>query len=380
MKVLFVFQDDSSLYLALAVEADLAKRGIDADFLLVEPNPGVPTKLSDCQLSFADHSNRLLFRLPKYRAFDEGILRRYDAIVSAKFPVAFRRRAIEQSWWFRSRPCFIALFPGMEFFPEQGFNNRGMFDVIAFNNAADLELYEQVSPVVAPSHQQQVLYNPLFARNAKVEQDRSNIVFFPQSITPLSRQGRIQVAEMLARIREDNPAYRVIVKLRHREGENKNHTHIEKYAYQEIFRELDLVSRVEFEIGSTDDFLTNCAFAITCSSTAGMQAIARGIPTAFLTNFEGAQHDEIAMQAAEKLQGSGLLVDIADAHRLDFSVGEEAWRARNLIGEHGADDLLAAITRFHASPPKDVGIRAMVRGVDLKVRERLRFLKGARSK
>ena len=373
-RLLIVFHDDSSLFMARSLADDLSKWAAKIDFLFIEANAGEAPKLSESQLSESLAGLQIAYRRTQYRAFDEQILKKDDAVISAKFPVSFRKRAIERSWRFKSRPCFISVFPGIEFFPERGFEIRGMFDIIALNSVSDRELYEHSPPSVAPAHQQQIVCNPYFVeRNLPpTSETKKDIVFFTQSVTPASREGRAETLKVLARIAKENPSYRVIIKLRHLEDENKNHTHIEQHSYQSIANELRISSLFQFRTGSTKMCLENCAFALTCSSTAGIQAISQDIPTAFLTGFDGWQKDNIAIRAQKKFSTSGLLVDVSEAHLLNFATGNTSWRKQNLASIDCGDQLLKAIERFHNNPPRDTGIMATLRGLRQTIKDTYR--------
>lgn len=376
--VLMIFHDDSSLFVARRVASSLTDKMVVVDFLFIESGGRKYDKISQSQIEEGFPKVDITYRRSMHRSFDERILKKYDAVISAKFPVFFRQRAISKAWIYKSRrPCFVAMFPGIEFFPERGFEARGMFDIIAFNNIADLELYNKSIPEVAPLHQQKIVFNPVFTLRdtASRNQSKTDIVFFTQSVTPASRQGRQDILMMLAKLARDNARFRVVVKLRHLKKENQNHTHVEKHSYQDISQELGLCSLLHFTTGPVDTCLATCAYALTCSSTAGIEAIAQNIPTAFLTGFSDHQNDEIAVKASAKFGSSGLLLDLSDAHFLNFSSGVGEWRVRNLTNVIATDSLIFAIENFKSHPPRDVGTISMVRGSLQTLKEHWLFLK-----
>jgi predicted SnoaL-like aldol condensation-catalyzing enzyme len=365
LRFLLVYHDDSSLFVARAAADDLIARGHHADMMRIELDRDSTRRLSPRQEREGLGPHSLVCRRSIAGAFDEHLFSQYDSIVSAKFPVPFRVRSARRAWRFRKRrPCFVTLFPGMEFFPERGYNIRGYFDVISFNTEEDRKRYDNSVPSHAPAHQRKCVYQPAFVhRQATSDKKRDEIVFFAQSVTPAGRDGRKEILKFLASVRRKMPDFKIVIKLRHLETENLLHTHVENYSYQELAADMGYSEIFEFRTGPVSSAFDRAAAAITCSSTAGIEALAVGVPTMFLTGFSGWEQDEISIRARRLLAPSGLLADIKCDCDLAFGLGREEWNRTTFYGLEAVDQLVSKVMQFHEAPPDDLGILSNLRGL-----------------
>ena len=108
-----------------------------------------------------------------------------------------------------------------------------------------------------------------------------DLVFASQALVPSDREQRTQLARTLRKVAEIDPTRRVVVKLRSRHGETE--THWERDTYADL-----LAARPENLVFSHEPMATALARAeglVTVSSTAVIEAIARGVPAIALDTF-----------------------------------------------------------------------------------------------
>lgn len=109
----------------------------------------------------------------------------------------------------------------------------------------------------------------------------TDLVFAAQALVPAERHEREAVVDMLRRAAAARPNRRVVVKLRSRPGEAE--THLERDAYAEL-----LANRPPNLVFSYEPMalaLSRAEGLVTVSSTAAVEAIARGVPVIALSMF-----------------------------------------------------------------------------------------------
>lgn len=110
------------------------------------------------------------------------------------------------------------------------------------------------------------------------------VCFAVQPTVPGTRQSRYVMLDKLQRHARLHPDREVLIKLRNQPGEAV--THLEKHSYQTMFEELpDPPSNLKVIYGDMGEVLDRTDLLVTVSSTAAMEAIHRGIPTAILTDY-----------------------------------------------------------------------------------------------
>lgn len=110
------------------------------------------------------------------------------------------------------------------------------------------------------------------------------VCFAVQPTVPASRAARAQMLEKLQRHARRFPEREVLIKLRNRPDEAV--THLERYSYQTLYDELpDPPQNLKVVYGDMGEVLDRTDLLVTVSSTAAMEAIHRGIPTAILTDY-----------------------------------------------------------------------------------------------
>jgi hypothetical protein len=120
------------------------------------------------------------------------------------------------------------------------------------------------------------------AETAPVRPPATDIVFAAQALVPVGREERAEIAAMLLRAAETEPARRVVVKLRSRPGESE--THLEREPYRGLLPSR-LPQNLVFSYDSMSTALETAAGLVTVSSTAAIEATAMGIPVIALDSF-----------------------------------------------------------------------------------------------
>ncbi|MCK7623031.1 hypothetical protein MUU72_07950 [Streptomyces sp. RS10V-4] len=184
------------------------------------------------------------------------------------------------------------------------------------------------------------------------------VVFAAQPSVPDSREGRTYLLRRAVEHARRNPGREVLVKLRSRPGEHT--THIEELPYQKLAARIPggLPANCRLVYGNMGEVLDRTDLLVTVSSTAALESLHRGIPTAVLT--------DLGIREAlgnHHFLGSGCLAswDQLDAgHRPE---PDPAWLARQGVapaagapGEYerafdAARDRVAALAAADRLPP-----------------------------
>ncbi|WP_184733419.1 DUF6716 putative glycosyltransferase [Streptomyces netropsis] len=162
---------------------------------------------------------------------------------------------------------------------------------------------------------------------------RYTVVFAAQPSVPDNRADRTYLLRRAARHARRHPDREVIIKLRSKPGEHT--THIEELPYQKLAAKLPggLPPNCRLVYGHMGEVLDRTDLLVTVSSTAALESLHRGIPTAVLTDLGireplGNHH----------FLGSGCLAswDQLDAGHLP--VADPAWTARQGVAADGSYD------------------------------------------
>jgi len=185
------------------------------------------------------------------------------------------------------------------------------------------------------------------------ERDRraTDLVFAAQALVPAERHEREALVEILRRAAAARPNRRVVVKLRSRPGEAE--THLERDAYAELLA--DRPANLVFSYEPMALALSRAEGLVTVSSTAAIEAIARGIPVIALDTFGVAKPLLNTVFA-----GSGLLAGEDDVIARRFHHPEPEWMRDNYFhASHDSDwwvrvQELVTLRRGGALPAKVV--------------------------
>ncbi|WP_329186090.1 DUF6716 putative glycosyltransferase [Actinacidiphila glaucinigra] len=108
------------------------------------------------------------------------------------------------------------------------------------------------------------------------------VVFAVQPSVPDSRRDRTYLLRRAVDHARFHPEREVLVKLRSKPGEHT--THIEEQPYQKLVSKLDPPKNLQLVYGHMGEVLDRTDLLVTVSSTAALESMHRGIPTAVLTD------------------------------------------------------------------------------------------------
>ncbi|MDX2375233.1 hypothetical protein M4I32_00245 [Microbacterium sp. LRZ72] len=169
-----------------------------------------------------------------------------------------------------------------------------------------------------------------------------DLVFAAQAIVPRERADRRRVAALLRAAAHVRPDQRVVLKLRAVRGEHQ--THAERDGYVEMLAELGPVpANLVVSTEPMARALKNAQGLVTVSSTAAIEAVARGIPVIALDTF-GVSDDLINTVFV----GSGLLAGEDAVIARDLRLPDAAWLRENYLHDAGDDDWVPALAALVA--------------------------------
>ncbi|MFI6287158.1 DUF6716 putative glycosyltransferase [Streptomyces sp. NPDC051018] len=162
---------------------------------------------------------------------------------------------------------------------------------------------------------------------------RDTLVFAAQPSVPATRADRLYLLRRLVEHARFHPGREVLLKLRSKPGEHT--THIEELPYQSLTERLPgrLPPNFSLVYGNMGEVLDRTDLLVTVSSTAALESLHRGIPTAILTDL-GVRE----VLGNHHFIGSGLLTSF---DRLDGGhrpVPEPGWTADQGVAADGTYD------------------------------------------
>lgn len=167
---------------------------------------------------------------------------------------------------------------------------------------------------------------------AVVDEAGTDLVFATQARVPAERADRLRIARLLVRAAAADPSRRVVVKLRAASGEHQ--THAEQDGYPELLASLGpLPTNLVTSVAPMSQALSAAQGLVTVSSTAAIEAIARGIPVIALDTF-GVSPELIN----ETLADADLLAGEEDAVARRFRHPDPEWLDDNYFHAPDADD------------------------------------------
>ncbi len=169
--------------------------------------------------------------------------------------------------------------------------------------------------------------------DASPDPHATDLVFAAQAIVPREREDRLRVARLLVRAAEADPSRRVVVKLRAASGEHQ--THVEADALPDLLASLGpLPPNLVTSTGPMAKALDHAQGLVTVSSTAAIEAVARGIPVIALDVFGVA--DELINPV---FRGSGLFGGEEDVVARRLRHPSSSWLHDNYFHDPVDDDL-----------------------------------------
>lgn len=168
----------------------------------------------------------------------------------------------------------------------EGLLLRAGADVVAANSANDLDRFRLVfTGVGLPTDTLALTRLPFLRPSGPRTSGRFTVTFAGQPGVPSTRWHRRYVVERLAEHAIKHPERDVLIKVR--SVANEQASQAEQFPYEEIVRGLgaDRPANLKLVGGDLGKVLNRTDLLVTISSTAAVEGIHRGIPTALLTDF-----------------------------------------------------------------------------------------------
>ncbi|MCJ1713090.1 DUF6716 putative glycosyltransferase [Curtobacterium sp. VKM Ac-2922] len=240
------------------------------------------------------------------------------------------------------RPVLLTGLPGISFPAKwKGVFSRARADLFVLHSHREVRAYDAMAtengvvpffalatlPFAArPGHS--LTAQPPADHDATHTPD--SVVFAAQPSVPESEADRARVVAWLAETARRHPSWRVVVKTRAVAGEHQ--THRETFPYADLLP-ADAPPNLVVETGPMAVHLDRAVALVTISSTAVLEAAARGIPALTLTDF-GVHRSLIN----EVFVGSGLEGDAIDLVDGRFGVVHPDWMTDNYFHPDSDDD------------------------------------------
>jgi len=233
------------------------------------------------------------------------------------------------------RPVLVSGLPGISFPSKwKGIFFRARADLFVLHSHREVRAYEEMAREggVEPHF---ALATLPFARGVGATDGagatvRDSVVFAAQPSVPFERADRALVVRWLVDTARAHPEWRVVIKTRAAAGEHQ--THREEHPYPDLVP-ADAPTNLVVESGPMAEHLDRAVALVTISSTAVLEAAARGVPALTLTDFGIGRH-----LINEVFVGSGLEGDAVDLVDGRFGVVRPEWMRDNYFHPAAEDD------------------------------------------
>ncbi|HEY9309340.1 MAG TPA: DUF6716 putative glycosyltransferase, partial [Microbacterium sp.] len=338
-RVVAIADTDSYVKWAAALLGGVAERW-DAALLVLE----TPLVVSDGQLASALSGSRLprerVERISYGRLSARLAELEADVVVlGARGPLV--RVLARELAALPQRPVVVTGLPGISIpATRRAVVYRLQCDLFVVHSRREVREFGALSARTGYAHRYALATLP-FARGAQVSGSGSvagrgggggDLVFAAQAKVPAERADRLGIARMLVRAAEADPSRRVVLKLRAADGEHQ--THVEQDGYPELLAALGpLPPNLVTSTGPMRKALATAEGLVTVSSTAAIEAIARGIPVIALDTY-GVSPQLIN----ETLADADLLAGEDDVVARRFRHPDPEWLDENYFHSPDADD------------------------------------------
>ncbi len=286
LSVVAIADTDSYVKWAAALLGALPA-GSDADLLIVETSLAVSAAQQEAALARSGLDSQRVRRV----AFDDlpAVLRHLapDAVVvGARGPVV--RVLIGVVAALDPRPVIVSGLPGISIpATTAAMVHRTQSDLFVLHSLREIGAFSTLAQRRGLSHRFALARLP-FAESGSAAglalPGGTDLVFASQAIVPRERADRVRVARILVEAARANPAKRVVVKERAVAGEHQ--THAQRHSYPDLLRRLGpLPSNLVVSTEAMSQALDSAEGLVTVSSTAAIEAVARGIPVIALDSF-----------------------------------------------------------------------------------------------
>lgn len=196
-------------------------------------------------------------------------------------------QVLAAQWTGPDRPIIVTGYVGIVYERlVEGLYQRAGADVVIANSPADADSFATLLAAIGyPASAVVTEPLPFLREPGQASSTAAAVTFAAQPDVPARKADRRYLVQRLVGYARRNPQQPVLLKVRGLAGEQL--THPEPYPYPKLLAELkvDLPANLSVASGPMSDALDRTALLVTVSSTAAVEAIHRGIPTAVLTDF-----------------------------------------------------------------------------------------------
>ncbi|WP_396290565.1 DUF6716 putative glycosyltransferase [Curtobacterium sp. KT1] len=249
------------------------------------------------------------------------------------------------------RPVLVSGLPGISFPAKwKGIFFRARADLFVLHSHREVRAYDEMAREggVQPHF---ALATLPFARSATAGASasatagasapvRDSVVFAAQPSVPLERADRALVVQWLVATARQHPEWRVVIKTRAAAGEHQ--THREEHPYPDLVP-ADAPANLVVESGPMAEHLDRAVALVTISSTAVLEAAARGVPALTLTDFGIGRHLINEVFVSSGLEGDS--VDLVDGR---FGTVRPSWMRDNYFHPASENDWQQRLTELMA--------------------------------
>ena len=229
-----------------------------------------------------------------------------------------------------NRPALVSGLPGISIPATwKALFYRAQADLMVLHSKREIREFAVVAGKRGWTHRLVLATLPFIDRSPAA--GGGDVVFAVQSIVPPDRPERERVLDILIDTALRNPDHRVVIKVRAVSGEQQ--THAEEHSYPDLLAQRDSPpANLVVASGSMAAALDGALGLITVSSTASIEAIARGVPLVVIDEF--GISDELINPV---FIGSGLFGDGEAIASLNFASPDAEWLDDNYF--HAPEDV-----------------------------------------
>jgi hypothetical protein len=247
------------------------------------------------------------------------------------------------------RPVLVSGMPGISI-PETmlAVYYRSQIDVFVLHSKREVRAFRELARSLGVEQDFALATLPFLAGDEPVVPSGTDIVFAPQAKVPRVQAEREWLVGRLVAAAKALPGRRLVVKVRGLASEPQ--THPESFPLDvALAARTDVPDNLVVETGAMSDALAKAGALVTVSSTAAMEAMARGIPVIALDDF--GVTDRLINTVFE---GSGLLVGTDALIAGEFRNPNPDWLDDNYFHAPEAETWVqaidAAVARREAGP------------------------------
>ncbi|MFF3744521.1 DUF6716 putative glycosyltransferase [Streptomyces kronopolitis] len=225
-------------------------------------------------------------------------------------------------------------------------------DVVLANSRHDADRFREVYRGVGADDHSVVECALPFLGGARYTGERGphTVVFAAQPSVPESRADRGYLLRRAVEHARTHPGREVLIKLRSKPGEHT--THIEELPYQKLAAKVPggLPANCRLVYGNMGEVLDRTDLMVTVSSTAALESLHRGIPTAVLT--------DLGVREAlgnHHFLGSGCLASWDELDAGHRPVPDPRWLARQGVAADGDYDTAFDAARARVTALREAG-------------------------